>query len=98
MDLVQREVPEREADAVPAGTQHFPHVRLGRGAERTLVIPVFDEGHRSRRVPEYVVTLVHGRHESGSVQVADHAGTPAAIESRAVRIPSTPGFTSIGER
>ena len=75
MHLTQRKVPERKADAVSAGTEQFPHVRLGRTAERTLVVPVFDEGHRSRRGPEYVVTFVHGRHEPGSIQVSDHAGT-----------------------
>jgi len=92
----QREVAEDQAHpAVRLVDDPAQHRRRGR-AVRALVVPVLDEGDRSRNRTLHVVPLTDRSCEVGGS--GHHAAFSwAEIDSSARRMPSAPGLTPIGE-
>jgi hypothetical protein len=107
VDCVEWEVSEDKAEPI---TQFLPqpfHDRVGSSAIGAFVVAILDK--RDRRIGRSggVVPLGHGEGERGAVLFELHGLSMAVvgetaqvylIASSAVRIPSAPGFTSIGDR
>src|SRR5439155_5783374 len=73
--------------------------RVGLPAVRALVVAVLDERHRRvARSLDVIPFLRHGQDQAGFPSRGSHRATPfAARSSSARRMPSAPGFTSVGE-
>src|ERR1041385_3632715 len=97
MQVLEREIPEPDADQVTRLLLELLEDRVGRSAKGTFEVPILDEGHRGRGRTAEMVVLVDRRGEQGLL-IGSHHASAAARSSRAPRIPSAPGFTPTGER
>jgi hypothetical protein len=96
--LGQREVPEREQHVVLEELDELFHDRMGQSAERALVVAVLDEGDLRRERPDRVIFGADRSGKARAVEKSAQVGTAwRERDSSAVRIPSAPGLTPIGD-
>src|SRR4051812_10317152 len=92
MDLRKRKMAEYETETIAQLIAQLLDDRMRRAAMRTLVISVLDQG-RDRSVAEQMIAVVDRWRELA------HDVLPACSgnDSKAVRMPSAPGLTPIGD-
>src|SRR5512132_4617282 len=93
------EVAEHEPELLSHPFLHLFNDRIGLPTVGALIVAVLHEGHRRIRRPLDVIPLLrHRQDEAGLPSRGSHRTTPfAARSSSASKIPSAPGFTSVGE-
>src|SRR6187200_203809 len=98
MQLSQGKVAKGESNGILHPLQNRSDDRVGHAAVGTLVIAIFNQGHRGISRSQGVVPVAQRRD-----QLCAHEGAPMwlagdGIASSAARTPSAPGLTSTGER
>src|SRR5436190_7196695 len=94
-----REVPEHEPELLSHPFLDLLDDRVGLPTVGALIVAVLHEAHRCIRRPLDVVPLLrHRQDQTGLPSRGSHRATPfAARSSSAIKMPSAPGFTSVGE-
>jgi len=96
MHVRQGEVAIDEAQALAHPPAHLVHDRMRRAAVGTLVVAVLQQRDGCRHGAADVIALRgDGQHELRHVRA--HGRWPPPIASSALRMPSAPGLTPIGE-